>query len=226
MAARTVPRWAQGWMGGMGSTLELTLLRCPGCGADLQFAPDLKLGTCKYCGAQVALTEKPLGALGTDVDKMKAAIELQKRELAEHEKQLSDLNAEIKALEASAENLKSDKFMVIMMLMFAGLFFDLFLWPLFYFLDITSSFGMSKGTCGVLGLTVLIILLAVTVWAWVARGKDQARRREEVLQSSEYQRKVQRRTELEAEIKELQSGIDRSEARLIEMLQGTGRPPQ
>jgi len=66
----------------------------------------------------------------------------------------------------------------------------------------------------------------VTVWAWVARGKDQARRREEVLQSSEYQRKVQRRTELEAEIKELQSGIDRSEARLIEMLQGTGRPPQ
>ena len=210
----------------MSTTLELTLLRCPGCGADLQFAPDIKLGTCKYCGATVAVTEKPLGALGTDVDKMKAAIELQKKELAEHETELSNLNAEIKALEESAEAMRSDKYMIIMMLMFAGLFFDLFLWPLFFFLDITSSFGMSRGACGVLGLTVLIILLAITVWAWLARGKDQVRRREEVLQSSEYQRKVQRRAALEAEIKEMQSGIDRSEARLIEMLQGGGKSPQ
>lgn len=210
----------------MSTTLELTLLRCPGCGADLQFSPDIKLGTCKYCGATVAVTEKPLGALGTDVDKMKAAIELQKKELAEHEKELSDLNAEIKALEASAENPKSDKYMIILMLMLMGLFFILFLWPLFYFLDITSSFGMSRGTCGVLGLIIFIILIAVTVWAWIGRGKDQARRREEVLQSSEHQRKLQRRAELEAEIKGLQAGIDRSEARLIEMLQGGGKAPQ
>ncbi len=210
----------------MGTTLELTLLRCPGCGADLQFSPDIKLGTCKYCGAQVALTEKPLGALGTDVDRMKAAIELQKKELAEHEKELSDLNAEIKALEASAETLKTDKYMIVMVLMFAGLFFDLFLWPLFYFLDISQNFGMGRGACGALGLTILIICLAVTVWAWVGRGREQARRREEVLRSSEYQRKLQRRTEMEAEIRGLQAGIDRSEARLIAMLQGAGTPPQ
>jgi len=213
-------------MGGMSSTLELTILKCPGCGADLRFAPDLKLGTCQYCGAQVALTEKPLGALGTDVDKMKAAIELQKKELAEHETQLSDLNAEIKALEASADNVKTDKYMIVMMLMFMGLFFDLFLWPLFYFLDITQNFGVSHGACGAIGLVILIILLAVTVLAWVARGRERERRRQEVLESSEYQRRLQRRTELEAEIKQLQAGIDRSEARLIEMLQGGGKSPQ
>jgi len=210
----------------MGSTLELTLLRCPGCGADLQFAPDLKLGTCKYCGAQVAVTEKPLGALGTDVDKMKAAIELQKKELAEHEEQLSDLNAEIKALEASAENMKTDKYMIAMMLIFAGLFFDLFLWPLFYFLDISQNFGMGRGACLGLGSTILVLCLAAMVAAWVGRKREIERRREEVLQSSEYQRKVQRRTELEAEIKGLQAGIDRSEARLIEMLQGGWKSPQ
>lgn len=210
----------------MGRPIELLVLRCPRCGADLKLAPDLDIATCNYCGGQVAVMEKAQpDALGTDVGKKRAAIDLLRKELAEHESELAKVNAELKALEESAEKFKTDRFMIIMMLMFAGIFFDLFLFPLFYFLDVTQNFGMSRGTCLALGLTLLAIFLSGMVAAWMGRKRAIARRREEILQSSEYQMKLQKRQALEEEIRALRAGVDKAEAELRQMLHSVGQTP-
>jgi len=209
----------------MEGSLELVALRCPRCGADLRVAQGLDIATCSYCGGQVAITEKAqVSALGADVDKRREAIKLQKDELARHEVELANLNAEISALESSANAKAGDGLMVVAILGGAGIFFDLFLFPLFYFLGISESFGMAQSVCLSLGLTVLFICLAVMFLAWTARRKAAARRHEEVLQSSEYQRKLQRRKELEGEIAAMQSEIDRCEMLLIKMLESPSTP--
>jgi len=214
-------------MVGSGKSIELVALRCPRCGADLRVAQGLDIATCNYCGGQVAITEKALpGALGTDVDKKRAAIEMQKQEVAAHEAELARLNAEIKALEDSADAFKADNLMIVAILAGAGIFFDLFLFPLFFFLDITSSFGMARGVCLALGMTILVICLAIMVLAWTGRKKAKARRREEILQSSDYQRRLQRRKELEDEIRAMHAGIDASEMQLMQMLNSVGPAPQ
>jgi len=211
----------------MGTSLELVALRCPRCGADLRVAQGLDIATCNYCGGQVAITEKALpSALGTDVDRKRAAIQLQKDELARHEAELSALNAEIAAMEASASAKVGDNLMIVAILGGVGIFFDLFLFPLFYFLGITESFGMARGTCLALGMTILVICLAIMFLAWTGRRRAAARRREEVLQSSEYQRRLQRRKELETEIQAMQAEIDRSEMQLIKMLESPTAAPQ
>ncbi len=210
----------------MGRPIELVALRCPRCGADLRVSPDLDIATCNYCGGQVAVVEKDLpDALGEDVGKKRAAIELLRKELAEHESELSMLNKELEALLESAEKLKTDRFMVVMMLMFAGLFFDLFLFPLFYFLDVTQNFGMARGTCLALGLTLLVIFLSGMAASWMGRRRAIERRREEILQSSEYLMKLQKRQALEEEIRGLRAGVDKAEAELRQMLHSVGQAP-
>jgi uncharacterized protein YlxW (UPF0749 family) len=214
-------------MVGIGTSVELVALRCPNCGADLRVAQGLEIATCNYCGSQVVITERAQpGALGTDVDRKRAAIGMQRQELAAHEADLARLNAEIKALEESTGALRADNLMIVVILAGAGIFFDLFLFPLFFFLDITRSFGMARGVCLALGMTILVICLAVMALAWNGRKRAAARRREEVLQSSEYQRRLQRRKELEDEIRAMQSDIDRSEGQLMRMLDSVGPPPQ
>jgi len=213
-------------MVGMGTSLELVALRCPRCGADLRVAQGLDIATCNYCGGQVAITEKALpGALGTDIDRKRAAIEMQKQEVAAHEAELERLNAEIKALEDSTDILKADNLMIVVILAGAGIFFDLFLFPLFFFLDITQSFGMARGVCLGLGLTILFICLAIMLFGINLRRKARAKRREEVLQGSDYQRRLQRRKELEDEIRAMHAGIDASEMQLMQMLNSVGPPP-
>jgi len=214
-------------MVGMGTSVELVALRCPNCGADLRVAQGLEIATCNYCGSQVAITEKALpGPLGTDVDKKRAAIQMQKQEVAAHEAELARLNAEIKAIEDSADVLKADNLMIVAILAGAGIFFDMFLFPLFFFLDITESFGMARGVCLALGLTILVICLAIMAVAWMGHKKAMARRRQEVLQSSDYQRRLQRRKELEDEIRAMHVEIDRSEKQLMQMLDSVGPNPQ
>jgi cell division protein FtsB/DNA-directed RNA polymerase subunit RPC12/RpoP len=208
----------------MGRPIELVALRCPRCGADLRVSPELDIATCNYCGGQVAVVEKALpDALGADVAKKRAAIDLLQKELAEHESELSRLNKEIEALVESAENLKDDRFMIVMMLAGAGVFFDLFLFPMFYFLDVTHNFGMSRVTCLALGMTLLILFLAGMAAAWTGRKRAIARRREEILRSSEYQMKLQKRQALEEEIRKIRAGVDAAEEELRQMLHSIGQ---
>ena len=202
--------------------VELEVLKCPRCGADVQLVPGRDLASCDYCGAKLSVEKLRPGGLGTDVDKKRYALELQRQELAEHEAELAKVNAEIAALEAGPDKLKADNLMIATILLFMVIFFDLFLFPLFYFLDISSSFGVSRGLCLTLGLSVLIVSLALIVASRVAHRKAVARRREETLRSSEYQRKVQRRKELEDEIRGQQAELDRAERELRALLKVVG----
>ena len=203
--------------------LEPEVLKCPRCGADLQLSPGRELATCNYCGAKLSVSEKlKPGALGTTVDKKRYALELQRQELAEHEAELAKLGAEIAALETGPDRSKTDNLTVVVIILFMAIFFDLFLFPMFYFLDISQAFGVSRGMCLAMGLTVLVVCLALIVALRVSHKRAQAKRRAEVLQSSEYQRRLQRRKELEDGIQGQQAEVDRTEQQLRAMLQSVG----
>jgi DNA-directed RNA polymerase subunit RPC12/RpoP len=81
------------------SIAELTIVKCPRCGADLDVTPKDTNLFCRFCGARVLIEKRP-GYVGedprrTELEKLKTVYALEKEKIAELNKQKTGLEKEV-----------------------------------------------------------------------------------------------------------------------------------
>ena len=203
---------------------ELVVPECPRCGAELELRPDGTAGVCKYCDAQVLVLQDSSKRSEFEIERRKEALELLKQDLAELEAQAAQAQFRIQAAESRAAVANVQAALVPAILFGVMAAFGGFLSLLFYILDISMVWGVSRTMCAAIGAIVIIIGVAGAFGSRALAARMQQARREEAMRSPEYFAAVQQLQEFGPRIDLARQAVEKADGELRAILLGPQGP--
>jgi DNA-directed RNA polymerase subunit RPC12/RpoP len=203
---------------------ELVVPECPRCGADIELRHDGTSGVCKYCDAQVVVLDHGTHSSESEIERRKAALELLRQDLANLQAQASGAQFRINAAESGTgvANARAAVLPVILFGMMAA--FGGMMSVLFYILDISWVWGISRAMCPVVGAIVVIIGVAGIFGTRAISARMRQRMRDDAMRSPEYAMAVQELQALGPRIDLARQDVERADRELRVILLGP-QPP-
>lgn len=200
--------------------------KCPNCGADLNFPPGQTSVVCEYCDSRVLLSdvmrsgEVGAGAVGAEIEKKKLALELATNDLANLKRRRMMLYAEVSAVQNPQlyGRRKSSGPVMVMILFLMLTMIVCIQFPLFYMLGIYGVYGFTKDGCLITGIVLIIIGVTGAVGTNLAYKNYEATKREQVMRTPEYQRKVWELQQLDGQIQRAETELRMVEQQLKALL--------
>ncbi len=200
--------------------VELVVPRCPRCGADIELRPDGAAGECTYCDAQVLVLNGHDQSGQTELERRKEALALLQQDLADLEGRSARFSSQILAAQSAGPPRGAGAAVLPMILFAMMIFFSLMMTPLFYFLEISYAFGISRSLCLVIGAVLVVIGVAGIVGTKFGADRLREDRRTQAMQSPEYYAAVRDLSLMQPRIQKAREDVERAERELRALVLG------